>query len=943
LSPPASAEPETTAHPGTLDLTLRVEGMWCPACAWVIDHSLNRLPGVAWARTHFALDTLQCRYDPLQVTPDAVRDQVARLGYRATAPDNTGHRTQRRELIRFAVSALFSVNVMMLSYALYAGFFVSLDPSDIQKLSWPICCAACVPFFWGGAPIHRRAISALRHGSTSMETLISLASASAFFYSLYNLASASLHLYFDTASMLITLTLLGKHLETGEREKMKADLDRFASLFPGKVKRISPGFPMGRYEPVDRLGIGDLFVVEAGEIAPADGIIESGDGQVDLSLITGESLPVRKSAADRLTSGSRVLTGTFRVRAQAVGPESTLGQMGRIIAQTLSGKTPFEGRTDRWLRAFVPGIIGLSALTGLCLLIQGLSLPEAMERAITVMVISCPCALGIAIPLARVAGIALAASRGILIRDFSAIEKMGRVDTLVFDKTGTLTEGVFTLLNIQVFPPHDETTALAVAAGLESAADHPVGAALRQAAAHRGVPPMEITESCAAGQGVTGIWNGHRIRLGAEGFAHESGGMAPEKTGEFLAATRVYMTRDGAPFATFVLGDGVRGGVRNLVERLLMRGYAIALISGDGVETTQAVGQEIGIACSIGGQTPLDKHRYVADRQRMGGCVLMAGDGINDAPAMAQADISVSFWAGQALADTHADITLMRPDPRLIDALIPLAGTVNRIGNTQLLSRRSIAGSIVRGGWGPPRVPGRGLAADGMPAALPLLHGSEQIPGDGAQHADGRGQLFGGVDDDHQNDGAEDDEDEGGCIDDVIGVILSPGYHCQHDDQRNDGYGRQQKHIHPLVLNACDGHGRGLLHLGGRRLGLGRYGLARFLKLLVGHLVVELHEFPDTAGRGLVRAPCPMGCQAHHNADSCYTDIEIQASHPVPSSRFSLLSNSYHFSSIRPFYQECHPSRRFSLRWRHRLAIAGGRSICSYQNPIAPHDRSTGS
>ena len=675
---------ETSAESNILTLRLRIDGMWCPACAWLIDASLKRLPGVLRTVCNFSTDRLRCAYDPVMTSPDRIIARIERLGYHATAPGKGGRaRDQRRETIRFAVSAFLTMNVMMISFALYSGFFSSLTPDAVAKLSWPIFIMATVVMVYGGKFIFLKALAGFSNAAFSMETLIAIGASSAYLFSVFNLARGDIHLYFDTAAMLVTLVLLGKLLERHAKEKVLEDLDAFFSLKPTKVKICSQEYPEGRYVAAEYLRKNDLFLLDDGEIAPADGRVIDGDGLVDESSLTGEARPVSMRSGSFIRSGTKVNRGRFKVKALAVGEESTLGQMMRIIERTLGQKTTLEGKTDRLLNGFVPFIVLLAAGTAACGILRGLGPGEALVRAVTVLVISCPCALGLAIPLARVAGISLSGRQGILVRDYAAFEQTRQVDTFIFDKTGTLTEGRWRLLDIVPLGdlPPDRILALAVA--LEKESDHHLALELKRRAQARAIEPAVITDVSYAQNGVWGRIEDKEVKIGSEGFLAV----------EIAAATRwpsmnglssdaipspVYMSFDGRLCALLVFGDDIRKGARETVERLKARGYSLAVVSGDDRDATRRFSESIGITTAVGALLPEEKAVFLAKQRKAGRKVAMVGDGVNDAPAMATADLAVAIHSGSHLGRELADITLMRGEPRQILDFLRLAEMTNR-------------------------------------------------------------------------------------------------------------------------------------------------------------------------------------------------------------------------------------------------------------------------
>ena len=653
-----------------------VEGMWCPACAWVIGHALDRVDGVREVSCDFSTDRLRCRYDPVRTTPDRIRRRIERLGYRALSDEGAadGH-ALRGDFIRLAMAALLSANVMMLSWALYSGFFTDLSPKGIAYISWPIFVMATIVMAYGGGPVMRKAWSGVRHLAPGMEVLIVLGAGSAYLYSLVNWWRGSLHLYFDTASMLITLLLLGKLLEARAKQRVRQDLEGFLSLQPTKVRMCSDAQPKGRYVHIDQLAPGDLFRIGPGEVVPADGRIVDGDGRLDASAITGEPRPVVVGAGDGVTSGSRVLGGELTVKADQVGGHALLGQMIEVVRNGLARRTVLEGRTDRWLAIFVPLIAFLALATAVVGQLAGLPFEEALVRGVTVLVIACPCALGIAIPLARVAGIAGAGRIGLLVRDFNAFEQANGIDAVVLDKTGTVTRGQWTLEHVELPGDHSEASVLSLALGLELGVDHAVAHALRTYAGQQGIRAAEVDDVKPYPDGRGGTFHGQTVRIGsrdmAAGTANTSGN-APGKKAPTTATglSEVVLSLDGTAQAVFCFGDTIRDGMSEMVRRFRARGLEPHLLSGDARRATESVAAAIGIDHARGRLLPQDKADYVAALQTGGRRVAMIGDGVNDAPALARADLALAVHSGTPLARHAAGVTLMRGDPaQLLDFL----------------------------------------------------------------------------------------------------------------------------------------------------------------------------------------------------------------------------------------------------------------------------------
>jgi heavy metal translocating P-type ATPase len=678
-----AASPGAPAAREGLTLSLKVENMWCPACAWLIEQTLGRTAGVASASCRFATDRLEVRYDPTATDPARIRAALARFGYATTVPGEGAEAVlRRREWVRFGVSAFLTMNIMMLSAALYFGFFTDLGAESVASLSWPMAAMAAGVLAFGGAPIFRRAAGGLANAAFSMETLIAIGALSAFGLSARNLLAGSIHLYFDTAGMLVTLVLLGKLLEGRAKDRVLEGLNGFLALMPVKVRLVTEAWPEGRFTAARNLAAGDLFRVLADEVVAADGVVVSGGGSADESSITGEPVPRVKRPGDRIRSGSRVHRGDFTVCADKVGAESTLGQMVAVVGNTLRTKTPGEIWTEKLLRGFVPAIVLLAAATGAVAGLAGAGADAAVLRSLTVLVIACPCALGIAVPLTRVAGVALAAGRGMLVRSFSAFERAPQIDTLVLDKTGTVTEGAWRLAGILPLGGFSAERALALAAGLEQGADHPVAAEIIREARERHIRPERVALVQPEPNGVSGLWEGLEARIGSAGFLAEefAGGPHPPAEPPADAAGRsvVHLSAGGRPAAVFAFGDALRPGVEAALALLKRRGYRLALVSGDGREATGAVARQLGIAEFHGGFLPADKADFIRGLQRQGKKVAMAGDGVNDAPAIALADLSLAMYGGGNLGRDVADVTLMRAAPEQIDEFLDFARAVNR-------------------------------------------------------------------------------------------------------------------------------------------------------------------------------------------------------------------------------------------------------------------------
>ena len=676
---PPAPEPDPST---TLALDLAIDGMWCTACAWVIEKAISQLNGVQTVSCNFSTDRLHCRYRPDRLAPSHIRETVKRLGYAAHMAETSAmaETSHRKAFIRLVITGLLSANVMMLSWALYAGFFTTLDQDAVSKLSLPIVFMATLVMIYGAGPMLRKAWFGLVHGAPGMETLVGAGAGCAYAYSLYNWLTGSIHLYFDTACMLITLVLLGKFLEQRAKQRVRRDLDTFFDLQPTKVRLVTAAAPSGRYVAIGQLAPGDRFAVETDEIVPADGRVTSGRARLDESSLTGEPRPVSVKPGDPVKSGTRLIDGQVTATAEKVGDDTILGQMIVIMSRSLAQKSRFETRTDRLLQWFVPVIMALAGGTGLVGALAGLPLHQAVVRAVTVMVISCPCALGVAIPMARLAGISLSGRRGILVREFDAFEHAGGIDTIVFDKTGTLTHGRWQLSRVACAPQYDPAAVVSWAAGLEQGSQHEIARAIEAHARSRGIAAASVADLTAQPDGVQGRVNGTLLRIGSRAFAwgeHADPAWHPTSAEDRLTS-HVFLGVAQGPAASLAFGDAVRSGVPAMIAKLRRDGFDLHLISGDGHDTTLAVGGAVGLSAAQGSLLPTAKADYIDVLRGRGRRVAMVGDGVNDAAAMARAHLAVAVYTGAGLAKAAAHITLMRGDPGQLLAFFPLAEQVNR-------------------------------------------------------------------------------------------------------------------------------------------------------------------------------------------------------------------------------------------------------------------------
>jgi heavy metal translocating P-type ATPase len=673
-----------------LTLNFQINQMWCPACAWVLEKALVQSNGIIKASCNFSSDRGNVLYDPIKTSPDKIFNTIEKLGYTSTFFDEKPKK-KTKEFIRLFVTLFLTMNVMMLSWAIYSGFFIELTARSIKMLALPVSLMASVVVFYGGYPIHKRALTGIKSGRPGMETLISTGSLSTYFYSIFHVFKGSIHLYFDAASMLILLILIGKMLEQSAKAKISQGLWSFFSLVPQKVRICTKIFPKGRYVAIKQLSKGDTFLAEQGEILAGDGIVIKGIAVIDESSITGEAKPVNINSGDKVKSGTRIMSGSIRVKAIKVGEESILGRMLSIMENSLSEKTVQTQRFETLLKFFVPAVMGLSVLTWFFWILNGLSSYEAFNRGISVLVISCPCALGIAIPLALVAGVSAAGKKGILVRNFEAFESVEGLDTIVFDKTGTLTKGKLAILGMDTATDFSLKKAMHIACTLEEGSDHYIANTFNAYKNTTDISPLELTNIIYHSNGISCGFQDKKYCFGSLAFVSKKSSLAPSfvspsKHGDQIIST-VFLSEDNNIVAAVHLGDSMKSGAKELISDLDKMGLTSFLISGDAQKPTLDAGSfvQIPVERNHGGLLPHEKANFIKELKKSGKKTAMVGDGVNDAPAMAQSDIAIAVHSGLNPGEGVAAITLMKETPVQLLEFIKIAKHVNRKVKQNLL------------------------------------------------------------------------------------------------------------------------------------------------------------------------------------------------------------------------------------------------------------------
>jgi heavy metal translocating P-type ATPase len=650
----------------TREAVFRVQGMWCASCAWLIEQVLGAEPAVRRAEVVFAADLLKVRYAPQYLPPDRIPGTLATLGYTLSAPDDTAAEdAERRDLwLRFGIATFLWLNVMMLNLAIYIGYFRETPDSIRHTLPWLLMTLSAPAVFYCAWPVTRLALGGLRHLVVRMETLLALGIFAAWGYSVTESARGGDHIYFDTACAIVTFVLLGKVIERGARERTSRAIRVMHQSMPRKARLLVDG--VERLVALDALQPGQVMLVRAGERVPADGEVASGRSHVDESLLTGEAAPAGKQPGSLVAGGSLNLDSALEIRATRTGQESALAHIVSMVEGALGRRSAIERTVDRVSRIFVPAVVVLALGTWIGWWWSGAPFGVALLRAVTVLVIACPCALGIATPLAITAAVGAASRRGVLVGHSGALETLRRVDIVVFDKTGTVTERDFTLLEV-------DEAALPALAALERYSEHPIGRAVVNAAEVRALRRLDASDVVVRkGEGIVGRVGGEVMAVGSRRlFA---------SVPEALAACADAHTAEGHTVAfhgspteargLLVLGQRLAPGAAAVIAALRARGIRTALVSGDAAATVAHMARTLGVDDYAAETLPHEKVAYVERLKAEGRTVAMVGDGINDAPALAVADLGVAVATGTDLAMKAAAVVLMNNDlSKLLDVL----------------------------------------------------------------------------------------------------------------------------------------------------------------------------------------------------------------------------------------------------------------------------------
>ncbi len=673
-------------------LHLAIGGMSCAGCVKAVEDALAKVPGVTRAEVNFAehMAVVEGTMDP-----EALVQAVADAGYEAQILKGADDEAERaaaeaahyRRLLRQTAFGL-AVGVPMF-LAGVAGYMP--DPVTQPALGWLLAALTLTVMVYSGGHFYRGAWKAFLNHNANMDTLISLGTGMAWLYSVLVLLApqwlpeGARHVYFEAAVLIIALVNLGNALEARARGKTSEAIRRLLDLRPKTARVIRDGRELD--VPVDQVGLEETVRVRPGERIPVDGVIIEGHSTVDESMLTGEPMPVEKGVGDAVTGGTVNKRGTFLMRTTHVGEATALARIIRLVRQAQAAKPAIGRLADRISAVFVPVVMIVAVLTFLAWYHFG---PEprisyAVTTAMTVLVIACPCALGLATPISLMVGVGKAAEFGILIRNGEALQSASRLDTVILDKTGTITEGRPEVVTVIPAEGLDEADVLALAAALERGSEHPLAEAVVNAAKARGleIPTAEDFQA-VAGHGVTGRVAGRALRLGKPTWAGAGHDLAPwQATLEAeteQARTVVLLADEERLLGLLSVADPIKPDAREAIARLKREGLTVVMLTGDQRRAAEAVARQVGVDEVIAEVLPEDKDAVVAERQRAGRVVGMVGDGINDAPALARADVGFAIGTGTDVAMESADVTLMRGSLHgVADAIAISRATVRNI------------------------------------------------------------------------------------------------------------------------------------------------------------------------------------------------------------------------------------------------------------------------
>jgi len=676
--------------------TVPVEGLTCASCVTRVEKAMKSVEGVKEANVNLATEKASLAFDASKTNMSAIASAVEKAGYAldlsTTDVKSNAHETPPQEKFYralkkdFLISLVFAVPVLVISMASMTEWFMQWSPLSMDEVNKVLLILTTPVVFIGGKRFYRSAWQSAKHLMADMNTLVSVGTGVAYLYSAlltifpewFAGHTAGNSIYFDTASTIITLILMGRVLEARAKSRTTDAIRKLKALRPMTARVIRGGTEVEI--AIDGLMTEDHVRIRPGERIPVDGVIVTGNTTVDESMVTGESVAVDKSVGDKVIGGTINLNGSIDFRVTAVGADTVLGQIVTLVEEAQGSKAPIQALADRIAAVFVPVVIGIATLTFVAwYLVPGGTFSNAMVNFIAVLIIACPCALGLATPTAIIVGTGRGASMGILVKKAEVLERAHLVTTIVFDKTGTITEGNPIVTDMVVYHENDEERILSLAASLEVKSEHPLGEAIVAFARQRNVPltPVDSFVS-SAGMGVAGVVEGDAVIIGNIGLMHEYAIHDPGMEALTMKSTEsgktpIFVAVNGAIAALLLVADTMNPSVKEAVAKLRTMGMDVIMMTGDHERTAQAIAAQAGIDKVFAGMLPQEKAARVKEEQSRGKVVAMVGDGINDAPALAQSDVSIALGKGTDIALETADIALLKHDLRDVSTILTLS------------------------------------------------------------------------------------------------------------------------------------------------------------------------------------------------------------------------------------------------------------------------------
>ena len=674
-----------------------IEGMSCASCAMTIENAVSKIPGVDKASVNLATEIMTVEAND-SVTPEDIAKVVDGVGYSARPrgksveeeleEKNEKKEAHLREMKRnLTISAIFTVPLLFIAMADMVGIPMPAFLSPMQSpVSYALIqLALSLPIIWLGRRFFVDGFKALSKGHPNMDSLVALGTSAAFLYSLYGTyhvleghAHFAMNLYYESAGVILTLITLGKYFEDVSKGKTSMAIQTLVGLAPKMATVLRDGQEVE--VPVEEVQVGDLIRVKPGEKVPVDGVVTEGNSTVDESMLTGESIPVSKSVGDEVIGASLNKTGSFILKATKIGKDTALSQIIQLVEQAQGSKAPIAKLADKVSGVFVPIVIVLALVSGLAWYFLGQeSWVFALTITISVLVIACPCALGLATPTAIMVGTGKGAENGILLKSGEALEEANHVNMVVFDKTGTITNGSPVVTDVVTAENTDADALIRLAASLEVASEHPLGEAIVAKAKEQGAAFDEVTNfEAIPGFGIKGHVGETLVFLGNEKWMRENGLANVEmndKANHFAeqGKTPLYIGYNDAVQGLIVVADTVKESSARAIQTLHEMGIQVAMMTGDHERTAQAIAAEVGIDRVFSEVLPQDKANYVSKLQEEGYIVAMVGDGINDAPALAQAQVGIAIGTGTDVAIESADAVLMKSDLMDVPAMLKLS------------------------------------------------------------------------------------------------------------------------------------------------------------------------------------------------------------------------------------------------------------------------------